>query len=295
MLGSDLAFRLSSRYELIGIGRRPAPHLRIPYKVGNLANQKVASDFIQAERPEVILHAAAMTDVDACETDRRLALLCNFEATRNVTEAGNRVGALVVLFSTDFVFDGSKPTSYQEEDIPRPLNVYGETKLLAERLLLFQGKRFLILRTAWLFGKNGNNFPKKILKQIETEQSFSVISDQFGNPTFTGDLAEAVGKLMEALLQSGQSSENQIYHMVNEGTVSRYEFARTILKKKNCPPDLLRPVASEAFPRPARRPKNSALSCEKLKSRFGIQLPHWEEGLQTYLEEEASAQPTPLP
>ena len=295
MLGSDLAVRLSSQHQLAGIGRRSAPHLRIPYKMGNLANPKIASDFIQAERPEIILHAAAMTDVDGCETDRRQALLCNFEATRNVTESGNQLGALILFFSTDFVFDGTKPSPYQEEDTPHPINVYGETKLLAEQFLLSRGKRFLILRTAWLFGRHGNNFPKKILKQIETGKPFPVISDQFGNPTFTGDLAAGVEKLIEALPRTEKRYENQIYHIANEGAVSRYEFARSILRKKNYSLDQISPIGGGAFPRPARRPQNSALSCEKLKMRFGIQLPHWEQGLDSYLQEEVSAQPSASP
>ncbi len=288
MLGSDLASRLAGHYELVGVGRTPSPHLEIPFHVANLQKIGPVQELLEKERPEIILHAAAMTDVDGCETDRREALLSNFEATRNLAEIANQSQSLIIFFSTDFVFDGTQSEPYREEDIPHPLSVYGETKLLAERCLFLRAKRFIIVRTSWLFGKHGENFPAKILRKAETGKEIRVVSDQFGNPTYTGDLAEAAGELLKVLSEGNKTIENQIYHLANEGTVSRYEFAKAILKMKNCPLNLLVPVSSEEVTYPAVRPKNSALSTEKAKRLLKIRIRHWEEGLKHFLEKDLS-------
>ena len=289
MHGTDLAAHLASKHSLVGIGRNPAPHLEIPFQRGDLTELRLVHELISDQKPEVILHAAAMTDVDRCETNRREALTGNLEVTRNVTEAANRAGALLIFFSTDFVFDGSKSDPYGEEDVPRPVNVYGETKFLAERYVLLRARRFLILRTSWLFGRQGNNFPRKVLRQAEEGKTLQVVSDQFGNPTYTGDLAEAVGQIVGFASRQASGHENQIYHVANEGVVSRYEFARSILKKRNYPPNLILPVESKEAPRrPALRPRNSALWTEKLKTHFGIELRPWEAALESYLEEDST-------
>lgn len=288
MLGTDLVSRLSADHQLTGVGRHPVSHLGIPYQAADLAKSKAAHDLVASVRPEAVLHAAAMTDVDRCQTHRTEALRDNLDVTQNVTEASNRVNALLIFFSTDFVFDGKKSGPYGENDSPHPLSVYGESKWLAERYLFLKGKRFVILRTSWLFGRAGDNFPKKILRQAERGSPFPVISDQFGNPTFTGDLAEAVGKILKFLSEAPAGLENQIYHVANEGVVSRFEFARAILKKRNFSPDWVKPVSTEAAPkRPAPRPQNSALSTEKLKMRFGVRLRPWEEALESFFQEEA--------
>lgn len=286
MLGTDLVLRLSASHQVIGTGRRPAPHLHIPFHMIHLENLKTTKDLVEAGKPEVILHTAAMTEVDLCETDRSAALRDNFEATRYIAEAANRVGALLIYFGTDFVFDGKQSTPYREEDIPHPVSVYGETKFLAERFLGLRSKRFMILRSSWLFGKHGDNFPKKILKQTEEGRSLYVVNDQFGNPTFTWDLAGAVEEIIQILTQGDTGKENQIYHLTNKGTVSRYEFARAILKKRNLPLDHLTPISSKELHSPAARPPNSSLSTEKIKKHLGIQLRSWEEALEAFLQED---------
>ncbi len=288
MLGTDLVRFLAGKHVLVGVGRKPAPHLGIPFHLGDLARSNIALNLTEKEKPDMILHAAAMTDVDGCETDRREALLCNFEATINVCEAANRIGALLIFFSTNFVFDGSKSGPYVEEDVPQPISVYGESKLLAERYLILKGKQFLILRSSWLFGKRGDNFPRKILRQAEAGRPLQVVSDQFGNPTYTADLAEATSRIVEMLAGSRRSSGNQIYHVSNEGTVSRYDWAREILEKKHFPLSLLSPTTSDQLTRPALRPRNSALSNEKVKNRFGIHLRPWEEALEAYFREDST-------
>jgi len=291
MLGTDLVLCLSPKYQVVGVGRKPAPHLQIPFRIARLENTKSTNDLIETEKPDVILHAAAMTEVDLCETDRAGALRDNLEVTRHVVEAANRVGALVIYFGTDFVFDGEQAGPYREEDIPHPISVYGETKYLAERYLGLRSKRFLILRPSWLFGKHGNNFPKKILKQAETGKPLLVVENEIGNPTFTWDLAGAVNELLEIIAQGKAGWESQIYHLANEGIVSRLEFARTILKKRNLPLDRLTPVTARELHLPAARPRNSALSTEKIKKNFGIRLRPWEEALEAFLQEDLAGLP----
>lgn len=287
MLGTDLVARLGKDHPLVGTGRNAVTNSETPFFAADLSKSKAVYDLFASVRPDVVLHAAAMTDVDGCETHRFEALRDNLDATRNVMDAANRAGALVIFYSTDFVFDGHKSEPYREDDPPHPISVYGESKFLAERYLFAKGKRFVVLRTSWLFGKGGNNFPTKILKLAEIGKPFQVISDQFGNPTFTVDLAEATGKIVKFLSRQTQGAENQIYHIANEGVVSRFEFARTVLRKKNYPTELVKPISSDQAPkRPAQRPKNSALSTEKVKERLGISLRHWEEALKSFFQEE---------
>jgi dTDP-4-dehydrorhamnose reductase len=286
MLGSDLVQRLAPKHQVVGVGRKPAPHPAVPFQQVNLTEALRVNDCLDEIKPEVILHAAAMTEVDTCETNRHLALLDNFETTRNICNAANRLDSMVVYFGTDFIFDGKKSSPYVEEDLPRPLSVYGETKLLGERYVRLRAKRYLILRTSWLFGKQGNSFPKKILRQAEAGNPIRVVTDEFGNPTYTWDLAGAVSEILEALAAGDEGKRNQIYHVANEGAVSRYELARAILKKRNLPLKLLVPVSQKEAHFPAARPQNSALSTEKLKDCFGIKLRPWEEALDAYLVED---------
>lgn len=286
MLGSDLAGVLSAEpHHLNGVGRRPAPHLKIPYQIGDVSRPGLLQKIAQQIKPEIILHAAAMTEVDECETHRREALQGNLETTRYVTEAANACGALVVLFSTDFVFDGTKKGPYLEEDVPRPISIYGETKLLAERYVMVRAKEFLILRTSWLFGKNGNNFPAKVLKRAEAGTPLKVVSDQIGNPTYSYDLAAGTAEILKKFRREPKEKLNKIYHLANQGTVSRLDFAKAILKRRNYSPDLATAISSKELKLPAHRPGNSALSVEKMKKEFGVELREWEAGLEAFLAE----------
>ena len=161
--------------------------------------------------------------------------------------------------------------------------------LKALRLIFSPSFLSRIFRTSWLFGKQGNNFPKKVLTQAQEGKPLTVVSDQIGTPTYTGDLAEAIGKILNFFTHPLPRHENQIYHLANEGVVSRYEFAQSILKKRNYSPTLVTPVSSESDrSRPARRPQNSSLSMEKVKAHFGLQLRSWEEALEAYFQEDPS-------
>lgn len=285
MLGSDLVSRLFAKHEVLGVGRKPAPHLPAAFRQADLSLPEAAEEIVRSFRPEVILHSAAMTDVDRCESHRGEALRGNLEVTRNLTDSANRAGSVLVFFSTDFVFDGKQPRPYTEEDAPKPLNVYGESKLLAERYVLAQANRFMILRTAWTFGCHGNNFPRKVLERAEHGKAVSVIENQVGNPTSTEDVAEAVSQILDWMVREGRSNENQIFHVTNRGNVTRVDFARQILKEKGFAENLVLPVPKSQVKRRAERPDNSTLSTEKLKQRFGIELRPWREALIDYLSE----------
>lgn len=287
MLGSDLVLRLAPKFEVWGAGGKPAPHLNIPFEIGDLAQFGFGKKIVSTFQPDVILHAAAMTDVDRCESERKEALRNNFEMTQHMVNLANQFKALLIFFSTDYVFDGMEKEAYKETDLPHPINIYGETKLLAERYVVVRAKRFLILRTAWTFGKNGNNFPKKILEQARAGKTIKVLSDQYGSPTFTGHLAEGVVQILDRLPKAGKASENQIYHVTNQGRVSRFEFAKAVIRKWGFSENLIESTTGEGFVRPAKRPQNSVFSTEKLRMNFGIQMPRWEEGLDAYFNEES--------
>ena len=288
MLGTDLCAQLAGKHEVVGAGRNPAPHLRVPFQTADVSQPDSVRKLFHAVRPEMVLHVAAMTNVDQCELERKDALRYNFEMTRLVADACNQTKALLIFFSTDYVFDGTKQGPYKETDVPHPLNIYGESKFLGERYLLIRGKRFLIFRAAWTYGKQGNSFPKKVLKQAEAGKPIPVLTDQIGSPTFTGDLAHAVSEVIDALPHAEKKSENQIYHLANEGQASRYEFAQAVLKKKNYPADLVVPASDDQINRPAKRPQNSVFSTEKIKEHFGIKLRSWEAALDAYLQEETA-------
>jgi dTDP-4-dehydrorhamnose reductase len=217
---------------------------------------------ITAARPDVVIHAAAWTAVDACESDPDKALLVNGTATKYVADAAHAVGAYVVYISTDYVFDGSKTSAYDEKDAPNPQSVYGASKLAGERAL---GPNDAIVRIAWVCGFYGGNMVKTILRLAEQPQ-LKFVDDQIGNPTFADDAAEMIVRLA-AEKRSGT------WHITNQGDVSWYEFAREVLMAAGFDAGKVAPIKTHELqpPRPAKRPANSVLNNGSLK-RAGIEL-----------------------
>ena len=217
---------------------------------------------ITAARPDVVIHAAAWTAVDACESDPDKAMLVNGTATRYIADAAHAVGAHVVYISTDYVFDGSKTSAYDEEDAPNPQSVYGASKLAGERAL---GPNDAIVRIAWVCGFYGGNMVKTILRLAEQPQ-LKFVDDQIGNPTFADDAAEMIVRLA-AEKRSGT------WHVTNQGDVSWYEFAREVLMAAGFDAGKVSPIKTHELqpPRPAKRPANSVLNNGSLK-RVGIEL-----------------------
>lgn len=212
---------------------------------------------IMAARPDVVIHAAAWTAVDACESDPDKAMLVNGTATKYLADAAHAVGAHVVYISTDYVFDGSKTLPYEEDDAPNPQSVYGSSKLVGERAL---GAADAIVRIAWVCGFYGANMVKTILRLAEQPQ-LKFVDDQIGNPTFADDAAAMIVRI-------ATEKRSGIWHVTNQGDVSWYEFAREVLIAGGFDPNKVAPIKTHELqpPRPAKRPFNSVLNNTSLKN-----------------------------
>lgn len=230
------------------------------------------------EAPELILHAAAMTHVDGCEQAPEAAYHANALGTQHMALLAQRCGAALLYVSTDYVYDGRKGAPYWEWDATNPLSVYAASKLAGEWSVRHLLDRFYIARTAWVYGPGGNNFPRKILALSEQHPRLSVVTSESGHPTYAPHLADAIYRLV-------QSDAYGLYHLVNEGNVSRYEFARAILAAagREIPVD---PI--EHFPRAATPPAHVTLSTYAAR-QVGAGLPPWQEGLAAWIEAEGVA------
>jgi dTDP-4-dehydrorhamnose reductase len=232
-------------------------------------------ELIHDSRPECILLLAAYTDVDGCESNRDLAFAVNCDGAVNVAEAARAAGSRLLFVSTDYVFDGSKPSPYLTTDPRNPASVYGETKARAEERLLEILPDVCIARTAWLFGHGGKCFPSTILKLAATRPEISVVNDQRGSPTFTVDLASA-------LVQLARANARGIVHVTNSGNCTWFDFAKEILRASGSS-TVVKPVTTDEFPRPARRPAYSVLSPDSLHA-FNIHMPDWRDALRRYFQ-----------
>jgi dTDP-4-dehydrorhamnose reductase len=210
------------------------------------------ADRLAALAPDWVVHAAAATDVDGCEREPERAMAVNADGTRRVAEGCRRAGAGLVYLSTDYVFDGRKGAPYTEADTPAPLNAYGRSKLEGERAVRSVVSRWLIVRTAWLYGTQGKNFVKTVLGKVRDGEPLRVVDDQVGSPTYAADLAGAVALLLSRGLTG-------VFHVTNGGSCSWYEFAREILRLTNVDVNSVKRITSEELSRPARRPGYSVL------------------------------------
>ena len=228
----------------------------------DITDKSAVDTAITAARPDVVIHAAAWTAVDACESDPDKAMLVNGTATKYIAAAAHAVGAHVVYISTDYVFDGSKTSPYDEEDAPNPQSVYGASKLEGERAL---GANDAIVRIAWVCGFYGSNMVKTILRLAEQPQ-LKFVDDQIGNPTFADDAAEMIVRI-------ATEKRSGTWHVTNQGDVSWYEFARQVLMAAGFDANKVAPIKTHELqpPRPAKRPFNSVLNNTSLK-RAGIEL-----------------------
>ena len=238
------------------------------------------SAFVKDTKPDLIINCAAHTGVDACETEKEAAWAANVSGPLNLAESLNRWGGQLVHISTDYVFDGQKPESesYVEDDKPDPLSYYGKTKLEGENAVRKTTEHHIIVRTAWLYGADGNNFLKTMLKlaRANPDKELKVVSDQFGSPTWSYRLALQIEKLVE-------KSARGIYHATAEGVCTWYDLADYFLNKMNVPHGLV-PCTSEEFPTAAVRPKNSILENRRLKEAgINIMAP-WQDDVAQYVE-----------
>jgi len=242
----------------------------------DLASEGSIRAFIRETKPRWIVNPAAYTAVDKAESEAALAYAINADAPRILGEEAARIGAGVIHFSTDYVFDGAKPTPYIEDDPTGPLGVYGASKLAGEQALAATGAAHVILRTSWVFGATGKNFLLTILKLAAQKPELRIVADQHGAPTWSHDLAalaaHIVGHTTPETLPSG------VYHATSQGETTWYGFASEFVRTVANPATLL-PIATSDYPTPARRPHNSRLNCDKLYRTFGVRLPQWQESL----------------
>jgi len=262
----------------VALLRSLAPHGKV---IGvDLADLDVThpdcADRVAALDPDWVVHAAAMTDVDGCERDPAGATAVNAEGTRRVAEGCRRADAGLVYLSTDYVFDGRKRTPYTEEDIPAPLNAYGRSKLEGERGVRRLVSRWLIVRTAWLYGTHGKNFVKTILGKVKAGERLRVVDDQVGSPTYAADVAGGVARL----LAQGRTG---LFHVTNSGSCSWYAFTREILRRTGAEVGSVDRITADELNRPARRPAYSVLENAAWKAAGLPPLRPWPDALAAML------------
>jgi dTDP-4-dehydrorhamnose reductase len=270
MLGTDLVQMLMGKYEVLECDLHNC----------NILDCNQVENLVSSYRPNVIIHTAAYTNVDQAETDKEAALRLNETGTKYVATAAKQCHARLIHISTDYVFDGTKTSPYTEEDIPHPLGVYGTTKLRGEQQVqqIFGDQGYLILRTAWLYGKHGKNFVSAILQRVQQQDILSVVNDQTGSPTYTKDLARGIILLLEQNISG-------IIHLTNSGYCTWYEFAKTILEFAQLSHVTVQSMSTTELNRPAPRPRFSVLDTSKFVALTGQKIRHWKQGLQEYFED----------
>ncbi len=282
MLGTDLTSELSPKFKIAGAGILPCA--QPAYTQADLSVRENVSKLFEKEKPDVVIHTAAMTDVDVCETRREDASKANVEMTRLLADEANRHKAALIFFSTDYVFSGNKAGEYLENDTTDPGNFYGETKVLAENYIKQKSSKYAIFRITWLYGLNGKSFPRTIMERAKTQKKFEIVSDQTGRPTYTRDVAVAISTVLSDKTFFQQKG-NAVYHLCNSGQASWAEFGEFILKHSGHEDAEVVRIDSTRLARPAKRPLNSVLSLEKTGKELGIRLRPWRDAALQFIRE----------
>jgi len=246
---------------------------------------------IHDSRPQVILNATAYTAVDQAESEPEIAQVINTHAPWTMAEQAKKIGAALIHYSTDYVFDGTKGSDYLEQDIPNPLNVYGQSKLAGERAIQEVDGSYLILRTSWVYSMRRDSFVTKVLEWSRTQTSLHIVHDQVSNPTWCRMLAEVTAQLLAMASKdvAGWMDERRgIYHLAGRGRASRFEWAQAILemdpRREEQTVHEIQPALTSEFPTTAVRPLHSALNCDHFTDTFGLTLPDWREALNLAME-----------
>ncbi|WP_347881731.1 dTDP-4-dehydrorhamnose reductase [Pseudomonas mosselii] len=238
-------------------------------------------DLLRQLAPDLIINAAAHTAVDQAESEPELAFAINAEAPRVLAEEAARLGAPLIHYSTDYVFDGRKTTPYTEDDATNPLGVYGSSKLAGEQAIAAVDGQYLILRTSWVYSLYGRNFLLTMQRLLQERPQLKVVSDQIGAPTWAASIATSTRALIERW-HDGKAGQWGTYHLTAQGETSWFGFAQAIgeqLKARGLPCAELLPIPSSEYPTPARRPLNSRLDCSRLAREWQVTQPHWHEAL----------------
>ena len=250
------------------------------YERLDITDPQAIADIVRENHVNVIVNCAAYTNVDKAETDPETANLLNNIAAGNLADAMKAVNGTLIHISTDYVFQGDMNIPCREDWPTEPLGVYGKTKLAGEKSIEATGCASIIIRTAWLYSPFGKNFVKTMRDLTSTRESLKVVFDQVGTPTYAGDLAETICRIIE----NGQLDKTGIYHFSNEGVCSWFDFAKAICAMSGNTCDI-RPCHSDEFPSPVARPHFSVLDKTKIKQTFGIRIPYWTDSLKRCIEE----------
>ena len=267
-LGYDVVRELKSRgyQDILGIDIEDL----------DITNETQVVEFFKNNIPTAIIHCAAYTAVDKAEDNKDICINVNVDGTKNLVEQAKKYDSKFVYISTDYVFDGNKKSPYEINDIPNPQSIYGESKYLGEIETLKHDKHFII-RISWVFGKNGFNFVKTMLRLGKEKEFLNVVNDQFGSPTYTYDLSRLLVDILE-------TDKYGIYHGTNEDTCTWFEFTKEIFKIANINIPV-NPILTSDYPTKAKRPKNSVMSKTSLDVNGFKRLPNWKDALQRYLKE----------
>jgi len=262
---------------------------------GDFSNLPGLADTVRAVQPQVIVNAAAHTAVDKAESEPELARTLNALAPQVLAQEAKQLGAWLVHYSTDYVFDGSGDAPWKETDTPAPLSVYGQTKWEGEQLIQDTGCQHLIFRTSWVYAARGGNFAKTMLRLAKERERLTVIDDQIGAPTGADLLADVTAHAIRHVLpplRHNFLTPAGIYHVAAGGHTSWHGYARFVLEAAHkagvvlkATPDSVDPIPTSAYPTPARRPHNSRLDTTLLQNTFGLYLPHWQSGVARMLTE----------
>ena len=268
MLGTDLADRLGREHDCTGVD------------IGDfdITDRDAVFKYVRDFKPEMLIHPAAFTDVDGCETQSERAYLINARGTENLAAVCGELSVPILYFSTDYVFDGEKGSPYSEDDEPNPRSVYGKTKLEGENFIKRRTEKYFIVRIQSLYGKNGKNFVSTILRAAREKGALTVVNDQWSSPTYTKDVCGAVSELIKTI-------DYGTYHITNSGITTWYEFTEEILKQAGLTGVVLTPCAAEDYPRPAKRPRYSPLHNGRWAAAGREPLRPYTEALSDYLRE----------
>ena len=289
-VGWELQRSLQPLGELIALDFDSTAHAPYDTLCGDFTNLAGLTETVQRVRPDVIVNAAAHTAVDKAESEPDLARTLNALAPAALAQAAHSVGALLVHYSTDYVFDGSGSTPWAESDATGPLSVYGATKWEGEQLIATHCPRHLIFRTSWVYAARGGNFAKTMLRLAQERERLTVIDDQIGAPTGADLLADVTAHAIRQVM--ARPADAGLYHLVAAGETSWHGYAKYVIAQAQSAQSAMKivanvvdPVPTTAFPTPAQRPLNSRLNTHKLQSTFGLQLPHWQTGVARMLKE----------
>jgi dTDP-4-dehydrorhamnose reductase len=282
-LGFELLRALAPLGEVVAVGQADC----------NLSDAEAIRELVRRVVPDVIVNPAAYTAVDKAEADEDTAFAVNAGAPGVLGEEAARLGALVVHFSTDYVFNGSKDGRYSEDDQPDPQSAYGRSKYAGEVALAIANPRHLIMRTSWVVGAHGGNFAKTMLRLAAEREQLNVVADQFGAPTSAAMLADLTAHLVRQYQREGaEGFPYGTYHVAGSGETSWCEYARFVIgealtagKSLKLSPDRVMPIATAQYPTPAKRPANSRLDTSRFRKTFGLRLPPWQESVSHVLQQ----------